>query len=250
MNNSFEASKEIGKETDAGAVLSLDGIKRTFKQGRTELEVLRSITLSIRPGELVALVGPSGSGKSTLLHIAGLLENPDGGEIVICGENCNGMNDDERTRVRRENLGFVYQYHHLLPEFNALENIVVPQMIAGLSKQKARQRATELLEYMGLSERAKHRPARLSGGEQQRVAIARALANVPRILLADEPTGNLDPDTAGEVFKLFVSIARGAGLAALIATHNADLAASMDRIVRLEHGELIEVIPRSTNTDS
>lgn len=222
-------------------VLSLRGIKRTFKQGRTELEVLRSIDLTIRPGELVALVGPSGSGKSTLLHIAGLLENPDAGEINICGEDCNGMNDDERTRVRREKLGFVYQYHHLLPEFTALENIIVPQMIAGLSKQQARQRANELLEYMGLSDRASHRPARLSGGEQQRVAIARALANVPRILLADEPTGNLDPDTAGEIFKLIVSIARGAGLAALIATHNADLAASMDRIVRLEHGELIEV---------
>ena len=222
-------------------VLHLQGIKRTFKQGREKLEVLRSINLSIKPGELVALVGPSGAGKSTLLHIAGLLEDPDGGEIYICGENCNGMNDDERTRVRRENLGFVYQYHHLLPEFSALENIIIPQMIGGFSKREARVRAHELLGFMGLAEREKHRPARLSGGEQQRVAIARALANVPRVLLADEPTGNLDPDTAGEVFKLFVKIARGAGLAALIATHNADLAASMDRTVRMEHGELIEV---------
>ncbi|MBT4888768.1 MAG: ABC transporter ATP-binding protein [Rhodospirillales bacterium] len=222
-------------------VLHLEGIKRTFKQGREELEVLRSINLSIKPGELVALVGPSGAGKSTLLHIAGLLEDPDGGEINICGESCNGMNDDERTRVRRENLGFVYQYHHLLPEFSALENIVIPQMIGGFSKKDARVRARELLGFMGLSEREKHRPARLSGGEQQRVAIARALANVPRVLLADEPTGNLDPDTAGEVFKLFVKIARGAGLAALIATHNADLAASMDRTVKMEHGELVEV---------
>jgi len=227
-------------ENTTGSVLELKGVKRTFKQGRNELEVLRNINLTINPGELVALVGPSGSGKSTLLHIAGLLEDPTEGEVSICGETCKGMNDDERTRIRRENLGFVYQYHHLFPEFSALENIVIPQMIGGLSKRAARERARELLGYMGLSERETHRPARLSGGEQQRVAIARALANVPRVLLADEPTGNLDPDTAHEVFKLFLTIARGAGLAALIATHNDTLARSMDRIVRLEHGELID----------
>ena len=227
-------------ENTTGSVLELKGVKRTFKQGRNELEVLRNINLTINPGELVALVGPSGSGKSTLLHIAGLLEDPTEGEVSICGETCKGMNDDERTRIRRENLGFVYQYHHLFPEFSALENIVIPQMIGGLSKRAARERARELLGYMGLSERETHRPARLSGGEQQRVAIARALANVPRVLLAAEPTGNLDPDTAHEVFKLFLTIARGAGLAALIATHNDTLARSMDRIVRLEHGELID----------
>ncbi len=225
---------------DISPVLQLQNVKRTFKQGREKLEVLRSINLTINPGELVALVGPSGAGKSTLLHIAGLLEAPDDGDIYISGEHCNNMNDDQKTRMRRDHLGFVYQYHHLLPEFSALENIVIPQMISGLTKSAARERAHELLGYMGLNDRATHRPARLSGGEQQRVAIARALANVPRLLLADEPTGNLDPDTAGEVFNLFVKIARGAGLAALIATHNTSLAASMDRVVRMEHGELVE----------
>ncbi len=225
--------------TDA-PVLVLQGIQRTFKQGRNKLEILRSIDLEIHPGELVALVGPSGAGKSTLLHIAGLLEKPGSGEVGICGERCNVMNDDERTRVRRDHLGFVYQYHHLLPEFNALENIIIPQMISGRPRAEARKRAEELLALMGLSEREKHRPARLSGGEQQRVAIARALANVPRLLLADEPTGNLDPDTAGEVFALLIKIARSVGLAALIATHNPEIAATMDRIVRLEHGVLVD----------
>jgi len=223
------------------AVLQLRDINRTFRQGRNALEVLRSVDLTVHAGELVALVGPSGAGKSTLLHIAGLLEKPDHGEIGICGENCTDMNDDERTRVRRDSLGFVYQYHHLLPEFSALENVIVPQMVAGVAKSEARSRAKELLHLMGLSEREKHRPARLSGGEQQRVAMARALANVPRLLLADEPTGNLDPDTAGEVFGLLMKIVRGAGLAAVIATHNPELAASMDRTVRLEHGTLVNV---------
>lgn len=223
------------------AVLQLSAVNRTFRQGRTALEVLKSIDLSVHAGELVALVGPSGAGKSTLLHIAGLLEKPDRGEIVICGEPCSGMNDDERTAIRRHHLGFVYQYHHLLPEFNALENVIIPQMVAGISRNEAKNRARELLDLMGLSEREKHRPARLSGGEQQRVAMARALANVPRLLLADEPTGNLDPDTAAEVFGLLMKIVRGAGLAAVIATHNPELAASMDRIVRLEHGTLVTV---------
>lgn len=223
------------------AVLQLSAINRTFRQGRNELEVLRKVDLTVHAGELVALVGPSGAGKSTLLHIAGLLEKPDRGEITICGEACSGMNDDERTRVRRDHLGFVYQYHHLLPEFSALENIVVPQMVAGVPKSEAKKRARELLHLMGLAEREKHRPARLSGGEQQRVAMARALANAPRLLLADEPTGNLDPDTAGEVFGLLTKIVRSAGLAAVIATHNPDLAAAMDRTVRLEHGALINV---------
>ena len=220
-------------------LLRLDGIQRHFRQGRTVLEVLRGIDLSVGEGEIVALVGPSGAGKSTLLHVAGLLERPDGGEIAIDGRACGALNDDARTLVRREHLGFVYQYHHLLPEFSAMENIVVPQIIAGQTRTEAKKRAAELLDWMGLAERAEHRPGRLSGGEQQRVAIARALANAPRILLADEPTGNLDPHTASEVFAVLLKLARGAGLAALIATHNPDLAARMDRTVRLDEGVLV-----------
>lgn len=221
-------------------VLSLDKVTRVFSQARARLDVLKGVDLEIRQGEVVALVGPSGAGKSTLLHIAGLLEKPDSGKIAISGQDCADLNDDARTRLRRHNIGFVYQYHHLLPEFSALENIVVPQIIAGLDKGKAKKRASELLDTLGLKDRESHRPGKLSGGEQQRVAIARALANAPRLLLADEPTGNLDPDTAGDVFSVLVNLARGAGLALLIATHNADLAARMDRIVRLEHGILVE----------
>ncbi len=220
------------------AVLRLDGIHRTFRQGRTRLEVLRGIDLEVEPGEIVALVGPSGSGKSTLLHIAGLLEAPDSGDMTVCGEPCTAIDDDARTRLRRHNIGFVYQYHHLLPEFSALENIAIPQIIAGLGRRQARLRAAELLEWMGLDERASHRPGQLSGGEQQRVAIARALANAPKLLLADEPTGNLDPETASNVFEVLLKLARGAGLAAVIATHNADLATRMDRVARLTDGVL------------
>lgn len=220
------------------AVLRLDGIHRTFRQGRTRLEVLRGIDLEVEPGEIVALVGPSGSGKSTLLHIAGLLEAPDSGDMTVCGEPCTAIDDDARTRLRRHNIGFVYQYHHLLPEFSALENIAIPQIIAGLGRRQARLRAAELLEWMGLGERASHRPGQLSGGEQQRVAIARALANAPKLLLADEPTGNLDPETASNVFEVLLKLARGAGLAAVIATHNADLATRLDRVVRLTDGVL------------
>lgn len=220
-------------------VLSLKGIERTFKQGKNRLEVLRGIDLNLREGEIVALVGPSGAGKSTLLHIAGLLEKPDSGMISIGGQVCNDLNDDNRTRVRRDQLGFVYQYHHLLPEFSATENITIPQIIAGISRREAKKRAAEMLDWLGLTERATHRPARLSGGEQQRVAIGRALANAPKLLLADEPTGNLDPHTAAEVFDVLMRLARGAGLAALIATHNPDLASRMDRIVTLEDGHLI-----------
>jgi lipoprotein-releasing system ATP-binding protein len=221
-------------------MLELAGIERTFRQGREALHVLRGANLEIEAGEVVALVGPSGSGKSTLLHIAGLLEKPDGGNIAIAGRDCTGLDDDGRTLVRRHHLGFVYQYHHLLPEFSALENVVIPQIIAGVKKADARERARELLDFMGLSERLTHRPARLSGGEQQRVAVARALATNPDVLLADEPTGNLDPATADEVFGLLIRLARGAGLAALVATHNPDLAARMDRIVHLEDGVLVE----------
>ena len=219
--------------------LALRGVHRTFLQGRTALEVLKGADLNVRKGEIVALVGPSGSGKSTLLHIAGLLETPDQGEVIIGGQACNDLNDDRRTGVRRQHLGFVYQYHHLLPEFSALENIMVPQLISGVRRGEAKTRALELLQRMGLTERKTHRPARLSGGEQQRVAIARALANKPKLLLADEPTGNLDPATAGVVFNLLLEMARGAGLSALIATHNADLAAKMDRTVELRDGVLV-----------
>jgi len=222
------------------SVLRLDSIKRTFRQGKNRLEVLRDINLQINAGEIVALVGPSGAGKSTLLHIAGLLEKPDSGEITIVGEACSRLNDDGRTRIRRQNMGFVYQYHHLLPEFSAFENITIPQIIAGRGRKDSKKRALEMLDWLGLSERTSHRPARLSGGEQQRVAIGRAIANGPKLLLADEPTGNLDPHTAGDVFDVLLKLARGAGLAALIATHNPELAKRMDRIVTLDDGQLVE----------
>ena len=220
-------------------VLKLSGVVRTYRQGRVNLKVLRGIDLEVRAGEIVALVGPSGAGKSTLLHVAGLLESPDEGEVTISGGPAGPLNDDSRTRLRRHNIGFVYQYHHLLPEFSAIENIIVPQLIAGLPRRKACSRASELLKTMGLTGRRNHRPGKLSGGEQQRVAIARALANVPRLLLADEPTGNLDPSTAGRVFSVLLQLARGAGLAGLVATHNPTLAASLDRTVRLEEGVLV-----------
>lgn len=221
-------------------VLQLTSVVRTFRQGRQDLEVLRDASLKVHKGEIVALVGPSGSGKSTLLHIAGLLETADAGDVAIMGRSAFGMDDDDRTTARREHLGFVYQYHHLLPEFSALENVAIPCIIGGMGRGEARQRAAEILGWMGLSEREKHRPARLSGGEQQRVAIARALASKPDLLLADEPTGNLDPATAAEVFEVLLKLVRGAGLAAVIATHNPDLASRMDRILHLEDGHLIE----------
>ena len=224
----------------APPVLQLTDVRRTFHQGKADLEILRGAEVTIREGEIVALVGPSGAGKSTLLHIAGLLEKPDSGEITVLGEACSRLGDDRRTKLRRHAMGFVYQYHHLLGEFSALENVIIPQVIAGLSRSEAKGRAEQLLAAMGLADRASHRPARLSGGEQQRVAIARALANAPRLLLADEPTGNLDPHTAEEVFGVLLKLARGAGLAALIATHNPDLARRMDRILRLEEGVLVE----------
>tara|TARA_R110002126_G_scaffold17113_18_gene67438 strand:+ start:398 stop:1087 length:690 start_codon:yes stop_codon:yes gene_type:complete len=224
----------------APTILELKNIVRTFGEGKRTLDVLRGANLSVKAGEVVALVGPSGAGKSTLLHIAGLLEAPNSGDIAIDGQSCVGLGDDDRTLVRRYNIGFVYQYHHLLPEFSALENIIIPQIIAGIDKSTAKSRAYELLDWMGLTERADHRPGKLSGGEQQRVAIARALAASPRVLLADEPTGNLDPDTADGVFNVLMHLARGAGLAALVATHNPDLAKRMDRIVRVENGVLVE----------
>ncbi|MBB90016.1 MAG: ABC transporter ATP-binding protein [Alphaproteobacteria bacterium] len=225
-------------ETGTVPALALRGIRRTFHQGRADLEILKGIDLTVRPGEVVALVGPSGAGKSTLLHIAGLLESPDAGTIEVGGQDCSAMGDEERTLMRRYNLGFVYQHHHLLPEFSALENVIIPQIISGIPHKDAKDRAMEILNWMGLSERLTHRPARLSGGEQQRVAIARALSTAPKVLLADEPTGNLDPHTADEVFSILLRLARGAGLAALIATHNPRLAAQMDRTLRLTDGFL------------
>ena len=221
--------------------LELYDVRRTYTQAGSALHVLRGANLKVVPGEVIALVGPSGAGKSTLLHIAGLLERPDSGEVRFHGEDCGQFDDDKRTELRRSRLGFVYQSHNLLPEFSAAENIIVPQMIAGRSKADARPRALELLEAMGLAARAEHRPGQLSGGEQQRVAIARALANRPAVLLADEPTGNLDPETADTVFAQLGSIAKQQGLAAIIATHNPALAARMDRTVRLQHG-LLEVL--------
>ncbi len=220
--------------------LGLNGVVKTFVQGGKTLKVLRGITLTIAPGELVALVGPSGAGKSTLMHIAGLLERADSGIIAVAGTICTRLSEAERTQLRRESIGFVYQHHHLLPEFSALENVVVPQMIAGAEKADAGKRGRELLEMVGLIERSSHRPGHLSGGEQQRVAIARALANRPRLLLADEPTGNLDPHTAGTVFDVLVRLVRENRLAALLATHNLDLAARMDRTLKLEDGLVVE----------
>ena len=219
-------------------VLSLKNLKRTFRQGPETLEVLKGINLDLYPGEIVALVGPSGSGKSTLLQTAGLLEKADGGEIIINGKSCTQLNDGARTKIRREVLGFVYQFHHLLPEFDAEENIILPQMIGGKSFQESRTRARDLLQQVGILERATHRPARLSGGEQQRVAIVRALANRPKVLLADEPTGNLDEHTAVVVFEKLTQLVRQEKLSALIATHNMELAKQMDRVLTLHEGHL------------
>ena len=218
--------------------LELRGVRRIFRQAGTELVVLNGIDLVLRPGEIVALVGPSGAGKSTMLHVAGLLERADGGAVLIGGDDCGSLSDDRRTLLRRSEIGFVYQFHHLLPEFSALENVMLPQMIAAVPRRRARQKAAGLLERIGLAPRAGHRPARLSGGEQQRVAIARALANDPKILLGDEPTGNLDQATGENVLEALLSLVRDTGLAALIATHNLDLARRLDRIVALADGRL------------
>ena len=222
------------------AALQLIDIQRTYHQAGEPLPVLRGASLTLEAGEIVALVGPSGAGKSTLLHVAGLLERPDGGQVRLEGRDCGRMGDGERTAMRRNSIGFVYQFHHLLPEFTAVENVMLPQMIAGLSKRESRERAMELLSMEGLAKRASHRPAKLSGGEQQRVAIVRALANAPRVLIGDEPTGNLDQHTADDVMNALVAIVRNVGLGALIATHNLDLARRMDRIVTLEDGVLVE----------
>jgi lipoprotein-releasing system ATP-binding protein len=223
--------------------LALVGIERVFTTAAASLRVLRGVDLEVQPGEMVALLGPSGAGKSTLLHIAGLLERPDAGEVLIAGAPCSKLPDVRRTALRRRAIGFVYQFHHLLPEFSALENVVLPQMIDGISRGAAAKRATQLLGEVGLAERLHHRPARLSGGEQQRVAIVRAMANRPQLLLADEPTGNLDPQTARGVFDMLARLVKASGLAALVATHNVELARRMDRTVLLKDGLLVEQVP-------
>lgn len=221
-------------------VLELNGITKIYKAGTPgEIAVLRGADLRLTPGEAVALVAPSGAGKSTLLHIAGLLDAPDDGTVTIAGEPMQGLSDRRRTEVRRNELGFVYQFHHLLPEFSAAENIILPQLANGTGRRAARDRAMSLLDNVGVAPRADHRPAALSGGEQQRVAFCRALANTPRVLLADEPTGNLDPATSDRVFAALMDLVRKTGLAALVATHNMELAAQMDRVLRLDEGRLI-----------
>jgi lipoprotein-releasing system ATP-binding protein len=222
-------------------LLELTAVDRRYDEGSRKLVILDDADFTLRHGEMVALVAPSGAGKSTLLHTAGLLERPDGGEVVLSGRACGGLSDDERTAIRRNDIGFVYQFHHLLPEFSAVENIMMPQLVAGLPQAQARDRALQLLDYMKIGARAEHRPAELSGGEQQRVAIARAVANAPLLLLADEPTGNLDPETASYVFEALEALVRQSGLSALIATHNHELAARMDRRVTLSGGKIVEI---------
>ncbi len=227
--------------TEDVPVIYLHEIKRQYMQGEEPLIILNGVKLALWAGQSVALVAPSGSGKSTLLHIAGLLETPDEGEVYVAGAPTSQLSDAERTQIRRTEIGFVYQSHRLLPEFSALENVMLPQMIRGLRKNETVKRASEILSYLGLSERLKHRPAELSGGEQQRVAIARAVANAPRALLADEPTGNLDPHTADHVFQALMQLVKATRVAMLIATHNMELAGRMDRRVSIVDGQIVEL---------
>jgi lipoprotein-releasing system ATP-binding protein len=224
--------------TVASAIIELKSVERHYVQGPRKLTILNGADFVLGKGEMVALVAPSGAGKSTLLHTAGLLEKPDAGDVILRGRACGRLSDDERTAIRRNDVGFVYQFHHLLPEFSALENIVIPQLVRGLTRKEAEARAVELLDYMKIGKRAEHRPSELSGGEQQRVAIARAVANAPLVLFADEPTGNLDPSTARYVFEALEALVRQSGLSALIATHNHELAARMDRRVTLADGKV------------
>src|SRR3954451_13233734 len=229
------------QETKDAPVVYLHEIRREYTQGTATLTILNGAKLGLWAGQSVALVAPSGAGKSTLLHIAGLLESPDDGEVYVGGAPTSGLSDAERTRIRRTDIGFVYQSHRLLPEFSALENVMLPQMIRGLKRRETVKRATEILAYLGLGDRITHRPAELSGGEQQRVAIARAVANAPRALLADEPTGNLDPHTADHVFGALMQLVQASGLAVLVATHNMDIAARMDRRVTIREGAVVEL---------
>ena len=232
---------EPGAALKQTLLMKLEKLELTYQQGQRSIEVLKGASANLNTGEAVALVGPSGAGKSTLLHIIGLLDRPHFGKVVLEGRDCVELNDRERTMLRRSAIGFVYQFHQLLPEFTAIENVVIPQLIRGVSRSDATTRAEELLTSLGLGERGIHRPAELSGGEQQRVAIARAVANHPKILLADEPTGNLDPQTADRVFEQLLGLVRTTGLCAIMATHNMEIAQRMDRILRLEDGKLIEV---------
>lgn len=241
MNERVMADDQAAAAQATGPVLYLNAVQRRYQQGEAELMILRGAELGCWLGQSIALIAPSGAGKSTLLHIAGLLEHPDGGEVFVDGKPTSALSDAERTAIRRVEMGFVYQAHHLLPEFSAVENVMLPQMIRGLSRAEARKRASELLSYLGLKERLEHRPAELSGGEQQRVAIARAVANAPRILLADEPTGNLDPHTADHVFDTLRQLVSASGLAAIIATHNLELARRMDRRVTIREGVVVEL---------
>ncbi len=242
MNEHVVADDQAdGTQPAKGPVLYLNAVQRRYQQGEGELTILRGAELGCWLGQSIALIAPSGVGKSTLLHIAGLLEHPDGGEVYIDGKATSNLTDAERTQIRRVEMGFVYQAHHLLPEFSAVENVMLPQMIRGLSRPEARKRASELLSYLGLKARLEHRPSELSGGEQQRVAIARAVANAPRILLADEPTGNLDPHTADHVFETLRQLVTASGLAAIIATHNLELARRMDRRVTIREGVVVEL---------
>jgi lipoprotein-releasing system ATP-binding protein len=239
---SVETRPQTGmREKEAPPILFLHEIDRHYRQGDVTLDILKGAELAIWPGQSVALIAPSGAGKSTLLHIAGLLERPDSGEVYVDQIATLALSDAERTRIRRTEIGFVYQFHHLLMEFSAIENVILPQMIRGLSRQEATRRAADLLGYLGLKERLTHRPAELSGGEQQRVAIARAVANAPRILLADEPTGNLDPRTSGHVFSALTQLVQASGLAVVVATHNMDIAARMDRRVTIKDGFVVEL---------
>ena len=236
-----EGADVVAFPNNDAPVLFLNRIERYYRQGEGVLEILKGAELAVWPGQSVALIAPSGAGKSTLLHVAGLLEYPDAGEVYIDRLPTSTLSDAQRTRLRRTEIGFVYQFHHLLPEFSAVENVVLPQMIRGLPRREAKNRATELLNYLGLKDRLTHRPAELSGGEQQRVAIARAVANAPRILLADEPTGNLDPRTSERVFNALTQLVRASGLAMICATHNMDIAGRMDRRVTLKDGAVVEL---------
>ncbi len=239
MNRLLKKKPTVATETN-GAILSLRGVTRTYPTAQGGLTVLKGVDLEVMPGEVVGLIGPSGSGKSSLLHAAGLLERPTSGQVLIDGEDVGGLDERARTRLRLHRIGFVYQFHHLLPEFDALDNVALPMRIAGVREGEARRRATEQLTALGLGQRITHQPAQLSGGEQQRVAIARALANSPRLLLADEPTGNLDPTTSQAVFEALRELAKTTGVAALIATHNMELAGHMDRVFALKDGHLVQ----------
>jgi lipoprotein-releasing system ATP-binding protein len=241
LNHEVGAGSAVRARAQDPPILFLHAIDRHYRQGDVMLEILKGAELAIWPGQSVALVAPSGAGKSTLLHVAGLLEQPDAGEVYVDQVATSELSDAERTRIRRTEIGFVYQFHHLLMEFSAIENVIMPQMVRGLARAEAVRRATDLLSYLGLKERLTHRPAELSGGEQQRVAIARAVANAPRILLADEPTGNLDPRTSDHVFSALTQLVQASGLAVVVATHNMDIAARMDRRVTLKDGLVIEL---------